>query len=72
MCVMSTATIPHDTQHLERQNFELRKLNRILRRQVEVLEEQNRVYRELHRFDSKSLRELISGRGRKRRQREVN
>jgi hypothetical protein len=67
---MSTAPV-FDNQQLEKQNFELRKLNRILRRQVEVLERQNKLYERIHAMDSETLKEL-SGKPRKRRQREVN
>jgi hypothetical protein len=66
---MSTATIPPDS--LAEQNIQLRKLNRILRRQVELLARQNKLYESIHAMDSATLQER-NGKPRKRRPRELN
>ena len=72
VCVMSTAPVALSSEYLLRVNLELRKLVRILKDQNRVLLQQNRTYEELHKFDSKTLRELSSGKPRKRRTRELN
>jgi hypothetical protein len=66
---MSTTTVSPDS--LTEQNIQLRKLNRILRRQVELLSRQNKVYESLHAMDSEAVQQL-NGRSRKRRPRELN
>jgi hypothetical protein len=67
---MSTAPVL-DNDQLLRVNFELRKLVRILKKQNQVLLQQNRAYERLQKFDRDNLREISLGKRRQRR-RKVN